>query len=758
MALISSSGLQAECLSGSRGQEGRRPARPSPDAGPRKRCAPPLPSARSAPVRSSSASDDPGNLSVFSRFGPETAVARDLRRGGTMPAVMEDPDRVRLAYEERVRTLQAALDKRELELGILSEVAAAIHGEEDVGRILDVALDRVLAGLRLQTAWVFMGDEREGQLHLAASRGVDPELPRGDRAHGPRRLPVPGGLLDRAPHAGPQHDTVPADADDRRGPDGSRGPRLHPAALRRATAGRAEHRGTARESRSPTRSCRFLETVGQQVCIAVERGAPPPRRAAAQPGSPRHGGHQQVHRRLPGRESGPRGRGALGSRDRRAPSASRSSSAAIPTASPVANLVGSATTPNCGKGRRWTSTRSALPGHCQGPDRARGPHGERLADVIDGWPTSWAAMATGAALLVPLLDPQADPRPHRPHPRRALRLERRGGRRGRGPRRPGLGRPRERPALRGGPRARYQDLKDAQQRILQAEKLAVRRHLRVRARPRGAQSAELHLPAALGPRAPAGPGGPARPEELRRSSSVIRDEIRRLDSLVGDFLMFSRTNRIQYTPASLDVPHRQRRPSPAPRGPSRRGSRCAASASVATCPTTADRQPRQMKQVVINLVRNAIEAMPDGGAASSSRAASSTAARGSSCGTAARGSRENIDVFQLFVTTKDKGTGLGLSIAQQIVLEHGGEITASSDPGRGSDVQDLAPQSGLRTRRTSRGGSRDQQGTGRRHRRRGQRRGGARDAPHRRRIRGRARERRARRVCSSSRRPRPTSC
>jgi signal transduction histidine kinase len=91
----------------------------------------------------------------------------------------------------------------------------------------------------------------------------------------------------------------------------------------------------------------------------------------------------------------------------------------------------------------------------------------------------------------------------------------------------------------------------------------------------------------------------------------------------------------------------------------------------------------KVKQVVINLVRNAVEAMPAGGTVTLETALVDGQAQ-----LVVRdngpGLPEGVDVFQLFVTTKPKGTGLGLSIVQQIVLQHGGEIAASSPPGQGA--------------------------------------------------------------------------
>ena len=99
----------------------------------------------------------------------------------------------------------------------------------------------------------------------------------------------------------------------------------------------------------------------------------------------------------------------------------------------------------------------------------------------------------------------------------------------------------------------------------------------------------------------------------------------------------------------------------------------------------------QMKQVVLNLIHNALHAMPTGGELQITTACSSRDNRNwlTIClaDTGIGIAPENLErVFEPFFTTrsKDGGTGLGLSVSYGIIADHGGFIDVKSQVGKGS--------------------------------------------------------------------------
>ena len=100
----------------------------------------------------------------------------------------------------------------------------------------------------------------------------------------------------------------------------------------------------------------------------------------------------------------------------------------------------------------------------------------------------------------------------------------------------------------------------------------------------------------------------------------------------------------------------------------------------------------RLKQVFLNIIHNAVQAMPEGGELDITAIVSTMRGGGKTVEIRFRDTGCGMDdpavarIFDPFYTTKrvGEGTGLGLSVSHRIVSEHGGEIRVESEPGAGS--------------------------------------------------------------------------
>jgi two-component system sensor kinase FixL len=91
----------------------------------------------------------------------------------------------------------------------------------------------------------------------------------------------------------------------------------------------------------------------------------------------------------------------------------------------------------------------------------------------------------------------------------------------------------------------------------------------------------------------------------------------------------------------------------------------------------------KIKQILFNLYKNSVEAMPSGGKITV-KASATEAGVGLEITDSGTGIPPDIDIFEPFATTKIGGTGIGLMVVRQIVMAHGGSITYKSEPGKGT--------------------------------------------------------------------------
>jgi signal transduction histidine kinase len=171
--------------------------------------------------------------------------------------------------------------------------------------------------------------------------------------------------------------------------------------------------------------------------------------------------------------------------------------------------------------------------------------------------------------------------------------------------------------------------------------------------------------------------GSALSPDIERHLDVAEREVEKANAIVDHVVAFVRPRQPQVEPVSVDQVVEEVLETTSPPA----GVRLA----LAVSPVTAVVDRGQLAEILVNLVSNAYEAMPEGGVLTiSARPAGGAAV------ITVEDTGHGFDhhakerLFEPFYTTKASGTGLGLAIVRRLAEFNGGEISVDSHPGRGA--------------------------------------------------------------------------
>lgn len=194
---------------------------------------------------------------------------------------------------------------------------------------------------------------------------------------------------------------------------------------------------------------------------------------------------------------------------------------------------------------------------------------------------------------------------------------------------------------------------------------------------------------------------PATSDNLKKLLDVSRTEVSRLDMIITQFLKALRPSKPTPVLSEMDTLLKETL------SLLRKEIQDRNIEVEIVCPESVPRvwaDRNQMKQVFFNIIRNAFQAMNDGGTL-----VISLSVTDHSLALAFRDTGSGIEpqdlgrIFEPYHTTKADGSGLGLMIVQRIVQEHGGQIEVASKPGEGTCLTVLLPLAERRMRLLSRG-------------------------------------------------------